>query len=56
MGKYKEKEFKSLSESGDLGLGNAQRTMKTRIKIQRHFPKSQRNTKDKVKDVRASKS
>ncbi|HHW89615.1 MAG TPA: molecular chaperone HtpG [Clostridiales bacterium] len=54
MGKYKEKEFKSLSESGDLGLDNDQKDEKKDEKYKDLFQKAKEILKDKVKDVRAS--
>ena len=56
MGKYKEKEFKSLSESGDLGLGDGPKGDENQDqKYKDIFQKAKEILKDKVKDVRASK-
>lgn len=52
LGKYKDKEFKSLSESGDLGIEDANKEQNDQYKDL--FDKAKEILKDKVKDVRAS--
>jgi molecular chaperone HtpG len=52
LGKYKDKEFKSLSESGDLGLEDSKQSEADQYKDL--FQKAKEILKDKVKDVRAS--
>ncbi|HEY8418973.1 MAG TPA: molecular chaperone HtpG [Clostridia bacterium] len=52
LGKYKDKEFKSLSESGDLGLEDSKQAESDQYKDL--FQKAKEVLKDKVKDVRAS--
>ena len=57
LGKYKEKEFKSLSESGDIGLDDEKesKTPEQQNDDKEVFEAAKEVLKDKVKDVRASK-
>jgi molecular chaperone HtpG len=56
LGKFKEKEFKSLSESGDIGLDDDKdkKTPKEKKEDKDIFEAAKEVLKDKVKDVRAS--
>ncbi|HEY8423969.1 MAG TPA: molecular chaperone HtpG, partial [Clostridia bacterium] len=55
LDKYKDKEFKSLSESGDLGLGDDNKAEEESKQYKDLFEKAKEILKDKVKDVRPSK-
>ncbi|HEY8390405.1 MAG TPA: molecular chaperone HtpG, partial [Clostridia bacterium] len=57
MDKFKDKEFKSLSDSGDIGLEDEKenKTEKQATEDKEVFDAAKELLKDKVKDVRASK-
>lgn len=54
LGKYKEKEFKSLSDSGDLGLGEEEKKEEKQDEDKVIFDAIKEILKDNVKDVKPS--
>lgn len=54
LSKYKEKEFKSVSESGDIGLENNNQSKEDNEKNKELFEAIKETLKDRIKDVKAS--